>query len=229
MNKLNMDLMKAKYQFMQQNPQYKHFATDLSGNIIGFDQQGNPKVVHEATPEEKSIRLDKATTDNSYKQAMGNLANARATGVGSLDDLKGPLIQAQTEKAKAQATRLLNPVPKTSTKADPMVITPGQREALIKKQMDPSIVKFGSPDDPDTKADYDRASKIVDGMGYKVLTAPGQGNGLAAPAGQAPATPNFGVFGAGVPGAVPSNGSVSGDDEEEEPDVDSDDENIMGM
>jgi hypothetical protein len=85
--------MKAKYDFMKQNPEYKHFATNLQGDIVAFDMFGKPSVVYQSSPEEKQIRLDKARNEAASKDstAIKNLADAAES------QAHGDYLKARTE------------------------------------------------------------------------------------------------------------------------------------
>lgn len=206
--KLEMDLMAAKFNFMKQNPQYKHFATDLSGNIIGFDQYGSPKVVHEASAEEKSIRLDKARAEASGKDSADtkNLAEADAATA-----------RAEFNRARtADPGRFMKPSagPKTpKLKPDPYILTPGKFDEQVKKYMPKLIVDNAGPGNASFDKAYDIASKRATAEGYSVGRQPGS-TGIAAPA-ETPAQPDSGVFS----GLIPQDGTVSDDEEPDESDA----------
>lgn len=196
--KLGMDLMAAKFNFMKQNPQYKHFATDLSGNIIGFDQYGSPKVVHEASPEEKSIRIDTARTNQAAKQAQANAAEARAQAEGGTMDATNRLHNAQAAYYESGGPGKNKAPPKDPTKLNP-VQWDNEIEKRAKrilgednyKQMDPSV-----PEDVQSlQAAKATAEQQMLGVGLSKLGASSASGGA------------FGVFG-GAPGL--SGGGAGG-------------------
>ena len=205
--KLEMDLMKAKYAFMRENPQYKHFATNLNGDIVGFDQYGSPRVMYTASPEEKAIRLGKAQADIDTKTAQGDAALRRAAAAEAVV----PSTIAKNTALGAAATHRANapyPTPKAGAK-DPMVITPAQKEKIIQSLMPKDVLENALPEDEDYQKFRSQAEQKFDAMGYK-LAVPKLGV----------AAPDLGVFAAGVPGMI----APADDGDDEEPDDDEDDE-----
>jgi len=206
--RLEMDLMAAKFNFMKQNPQYKHFATDLSGNIIGFDQYGSPKVVHEASPEEKSIRLDKARAEASGKNSadVKNLAEADkadASAASITDRMNNP-----TKYMKPSA----GPKP-VKQKDDPFILTPGKFDEQVKKYMPKLIVDNAGPGNASFDKAYDIAKARATAEGYSVGRQATQAGGIASPTAQT--QPDVGAFG----GLIPQDGTVSDDNESDESDA----------
>jgi hypothetical protein len=86
-NKLEMDLMRAKFEFAKANPTYTKYMSNLSGDIIGFDQFGSPHVVYNAKPEERALKLGKAQADIDKANATSDEQNARMTLLGAQTDL----------------------------------------------------------------------------------------------------------------------------------------------
>jgi hypothetical protein len=75
-NKLDMDLMKAKFEYAKANPTYSKFVTDPRGNLVAFSQFGEPKVVIPASPETTTLILAKqqAAIDKDTSAADENRA-----------------------------------------------------------------------------------------------------------------------------------------------------------
>lgn len=78
-NKLEMDLMKAKFEFMKANPQYQGHITNLAGDVISFDQFGSPTVTYKAPAEERAINLGKAKAEQEAKEAQIDYYKSAAT------------------------------------------------------------------------------------------------------------------------------------------------------
>lgn len=208
---ISMDLMKAKYDYMAQNPSYKHFATDLEGNIIAFDMFGKPSVVHESSPEEKTLRLQKARGEAAKAQnAADKDESDQALAAAKTDYYKKRTSDPQAFMRPAGAGRSVqDPYAKTSDELETMATKaaaaayPGGTEAW----------QFATPEK--RKPYIDAATKHYTDAGYR-LVQPGQtkqmpaGGGLAAPSD----SDGAGVFTHLVPSGDDSDGS---DDEDYDP------------
>lgn len=179
--KLEMDLMKAKYDFMKTNPQYKQFFTDMSGNRIGIDQFGHESTVHQATADEAADAKSKREADINYRNAAANAANATANNKGSLDEIRAGLLQAQTDNAHAQADKARRST--TKGPADKYAKTDMDLRTIAMKYagIDPAMF---DPNDPEDQKALAGGMEKAKAMGYHLI-APGGGGGSAS---------NFGVF-----------------------------------
>lgn len=212
-NKLDMDLMKAKYQFMKENPRYKQFFTDLSGNRIGVDEMGNERMVHQATPEESELAKAEKESKINYNKALAAAAQGRSEVVDSTIEKN----KALTEAARARAGRDSRYQP--ATKKDPSVLAPIQWdngiESYIKRKLGNDYQESAEPDAIDAArkeaADYLRKSGYTRGFQGG---AGGASSGLGAFA-NAP-----GLSGGGGGGLLSTSGEEVPDSE---PDDDEDD------
>jgi hypothetical protein len=216
-NKLQMDLMKAKIDFYRQNPQYKQHFTDLSGNILGMDQFGNVKTLHEATPEEQKISLGTKRAQMEKNDALGTAALAKV-------DPDSPMNKSLIDYRKAIGDRArAGKAPKADK--DPLGLDPLHWDAAAKKLMPKDIADAGE-DDPDYAKERAKAEEflkdnnyyqIKPGMTGKTTTGAGGGNTQQGGA-------SLGIFGGLIPQQAAAGG---GDDTGDEDDAEA--SNILGL
>lgn len=214
-NKLDMDLMKAKYDFMKANPRYKQFFTDPSGNRIGVDEQGHEALVHKATAEEAADAKAKRQAEIDYRKALA----AAATGRSEVTDSTIEKNKALTEAARARAGRDRRYQPGAGKKDD-SILAPVQWDNAVEAEVKRNMSKEDY-DDPDTDKSEARA-KAADKLraagytrGFQNAGA-GGGGGLGAFA-NAP-----GLSGGGAGGGLLSVGGEDDEMQDHGPDDDDD-------
>jgi len=131
--RLQLEVLKAKQEYAEKNPEYKHFVQTPSGDIMGFSESGASQR-YPGTPEDKQINADKVSGLNAYRE------HKVAVDQAMLDPKIG-LLGAQTTKAQAEAERALHPQPKGKPAPPPNLKTPAQ---LMKIKADMTKQMFGA-------------------------------------------------------------------------------------
>lgn len=120
---LQKEILKAKQDYAQAHPEYKHFLSTASGDMVMFDEFGNSKRI-EGTPEDKDIIQQKLDNDAAYKKA-------RATEMAETLPARVGLLGAQEDAARARADKDRRPTaPKGKSSRPANMKTPAEMVAI---------------------------------------------------------------------------------------------------
>ena len=140
---LEQQLREAQLKYARANPKFERFITDAyTGNMIGFDEFGNSRVVRESSPEERVMLQE----DRELKRRAINAdIESKTANAESQRDYRKAMAAAASRNADTRA----NPPPKITTPKGPKKTEAEYRKAAINtvKTLHPDLMLAGWEED----------------------------------------------------------------------------------